>query len=1004
MKLPRTMRIVALVAFLSLSLAAGSGAQQLWSVKEVVTQPPLPVVPESMAVNTAAATTGAPAAEVAIVEVAYDYLRVGMGYLELPLRDGSVIEAENAVFEDRGAGNLMWSGEIPGTGYENVLFTVQDGHLVGWFGKPGGPNYVIHAGPDGRGSLAVEPNLTGDWCGTDHHAQHAVPGLSVAVQPQSSGRTGDRVAPVNRPGAAISAANESHRLDILTLYPRDMELIWNATGGVSVGIRRLSDYLNMALRNNGLPVEANLIPKRWDSGVRPAYIQGGHYFTQRLSWRWNSLYQYSREVSFLRERHEADLIHFITPYGTSNAAGQANGAGHVKTDQLPEVPIIYSGWSTPSPSVFAHEIGHNLGAAHNPETIPNFPEWQQKLRWPYIHGYTDEPGLAGCIKTIMSYGGCVEVPFYSSVMRRSSGRTIGTAGVSEVERLFRERVPVISAAGENQPRLNPALKIPRFSSIEWKAPDTLLIESSLVHDTEEMHTRIADLSIIDIDGRAHVDVELDPLAGDLQGENVRFLDGGGVATARAEDVRRMEISGLQPDGRYRIVANVLFYAVSEGVWEHGWFAMGESPTPRVGGSLAAPAGVSAEVTGPDGVRLRWREDRSIEAADNYSIYWRKFSDEEEEQSWKRHGELLPASTRHALVDGLVAEDRRATRHSTRSTGTQMSAIGRYSFVVVAHKGSAFRASSVFDFEFRPGPHPQPTASGDYSDCWARPSGVVLRTWRVHVCVETPDGARRRAWDYGLESAQAGLLWFFERDKTEILVKVIDGCAVNDHWWVFVGPVTTLPFHLVVGRSQANFGTSSPYLRPSWTYDSRGGTARTVSDTMAFSCTASEVAAAKRASEDSGKGRVAASLRRGAVNAGAPFAAAGGSGSSAPPAMGAHTDCEPVANALELLDGYTVSMCYETYVGAIGNAYDFGLDSSQSGLLYFFERDNVEVLIKVLDGCGVNGHRWVFVAPVTDLAFNLHVTSPEGEVWRHMNRLGQTADAVSDTAAFPCSTA
>ena len=74
---------------------------------------------------------------------------------------------------------------------------------------------------------------------------------------------------------------------------------------------------------------------------------------------------------------------------------------------------------------------------------------------------------------------------------------------------------------------------------------------------------------------------------------------------------------------------------------------------------------------------------------------------------------------------------------------------------------------------------------------------------------------------------------------------------------------------------------------------------------------------------------------------------------------------------------------------------------QSALLYFFDRNNVEVLIKVLDGCGVNGHRWVFVAPVTDLAFNLHVESPAGERWIHRNRLGQTADAAGDTSAFPC---
>ena len=55
-----------------------------------------------------------------------------------------------------------------------------------------------------------------------------------------------------------------------------------------------------------------------------------------------------------------------------------------------------------------------------------------------------------------------------------------------------------------------------------------------------------------------------------------------------------------------------------------------------------------------------------------------------------------------------------------------------------------------------------------------------------------------------------------------------------------------------------------------------------------------------------------------------------------------------------------------------DALDYGLASDESGLLYFFDRDNAEILIKVLDGCGVNGHRWVFVAPVTDLALNLEV--------------------------------
>ena len=54
-----------------------------------------------------------------------------------------------------------------------------------------------------------------------------------------------------------------------------------------------------------------------------------------------------------------------------------------------------------------------------------------------------------------------------------------------------------------------------------------------------------------------------------------------------------------------------------------------------------------------------------------------------------------------------------------------------------------------------------------------------------------------------------------------------------------------------------------------------------------------------------------------------------------------------------------------------------------------------------DACALNGHRWIFVAPVTDLSFNLSVESPDGEVWTHRGFLGLTASARSDTAAFAC---
>ena len=118
----------------------------------------------------------------------------------------------------------------------------------------------------------------------------------------------------------------------------------------------------------------------------------------------------------------------------------------------------------------------------------------------------------------------------------------------------------------------------------------------------------------------------------------------------------------------------------------------------------------------------------------------------------------------------------------------------------------------------------------------------------------------------------------------------------------------------------------------------------------------------------------------------------------PPTAG----CTPATTLLQFDGDYKVSMCYRTPDGQVGQAKSGIWASGESGLLWFFNRGNAEVLVKVLDGCEINGYRWVFVAPVTTLEFNLLVTAPDGAEWTHDNEQGMTASARSDTRAFRCS--
>ena len=121
----------------------------------------------------------------------------------------------------------------------------------------------------------------------------------------------------------------------------------------------------------------------------------------------------------------------------------------------------------------------------------------------------------------------------------------------------------------------------------------------------------------------------------------------------------------------------------------------------------------------------------------------------------------------------------------------------------------------------------------------------------------------------------------------------------------------------------------------------------------------------------------------------------------PPLGPGYANCRPQTASLVFEGGYEVGMCYGTPAGEVDEAKSGIWSSSESGLLWFFSRGNAEVLIKVLDGCSLNGHRWVFVAPVTDVAFNLYVRDRAGRTWRHHNRQGEIAGARNDTFAFRC---
>ncbi len=77
-------------------------------------------------------------------------------------------------------------------------------------------------------------------------------------------------------------------------------------------------------------------------------------------------------------------------------------------------------------------------------------------------------------------------------------------------------------------------------------------------------------------------------------------------------------------------------------------------------------------------------------------------------------------------------------------------------------------------------------------------------------------------------------------------------------------------------------------------------------------------------------------------------------------------------------------------------------TDDSGYFWFFDPANVEMTVKVLDGCGLNNRYWVFVSGLTNVGVTLKVTDLEtGTVKMYVNPVNQTFKTVTDTGAFAC---
>jgi len=118
-------------------------------------------------------------------------------------------------------------------------------------------------------------------------------------------------------------------------------------------------------------------------------------------------------------------------------------------------------------------------------------------------------------------------------------------------------------------------------------------------------------------------------------------------------------------------------------------------------------------------------------------------------------------------------------------------------------------------------------------------------------------------------------------------------------------------------------------------------------------------------------------------------------------LGPASDCASSDTALCLNRGrFRVQVTWEDFEGGTGPGRVVPARDDDSGLFWFFARDNWEMLVKVIDACPVQGHFWVFAAATTNVGWELTVTDTlTGTEQSYRNPLGQRSPALIDTTTF-----
>ena len=361
------------------------------------------------------------------VDVDGELLRAGPARLALRTPEGGAVTARRTYFEDRGPAGVLWRGRVGDEAYDSVILTAANGVVAGRFGDGVGRTWRLGTDESGAQTLT---GLTGA-------ARRDGRRCRVDADFLRRERSGQAPAPERsapRGQANREAQTSTAEVDVLMVYTPDAARVRGGAAQLRTFAQSAVDYLNTSLSNSRVDARARLV----HVAPAPANIGFGETALDRLL--------VDASVARLRDRHAADVVHLLLG-GNEGCWGIAESweKGDTRTSMVAKafgVTALACDNDDPA-AIFAHEVGHNFGGMHDPDTIREEGAFPDPLAYTaYAYGFTN---TADRIHTVMSYGpvdgNSTWVPWFSNVDTTRNGAAVGKQGESEAARLFRFTTP-----------------------------------------------------------------------------------------------------------------------------------------------------------------------------------------------------------------------------------------------------------------------------------------------------------------------------------------------------------------------------------------------------------------------------------------------------------------------------------------------------------------------------------------------------------------------------------